>query len=144
MAKKSKGRSKGVPWLVVGLAAAALLLLAGGSASAAEQGPPPPPEPPPPPPAPTPAPVTPTTTDIVWSTSGGKMHTKDAQGMLKGLGPAASDSRMTNLVVDGIWGPLSEAAMRDFQGIKGIPTTGQVGPDDADTLFATWQAAGSP
>jgi peptidoglycan hydrolase-like protein with peptidoglycan-binding domain len=80
----------------------------------------------------------------VWTSSGGKMHTRDAQGMLKGLGPAAGSSRMTNLAVDGAWGPLSSAAMKDFQSLKGIPTTGSVGPDDADTLFATWQAAGSP
>ena len=125
-----------IPWGLVALVGGGLVLLFGASAVGAPTPVTPPNPLPPVPPG--------GTGDAVWSSSNGKMHTKDAQAMLKALGPAASDSRMTNLVVDGSWGPMSRAAMKDFQAIKGMAQTGIVGPDDADTLYATWVAAGSP
>jgi peptidoglycan hydrolase-like protein with peptidoglycan-binding domain len=77
----------------------------------------------------------------VYASSGGALTTTQAQTMLKALGPAAGSSKMSSLVVDGVWGPLSAAATQDFQTIKGItPIDGIMGPQTAATLVTTYQA----
>ena len=115
-----------------------VILLVSGSASADVPVPPPGPPPGPPPPVP---PGTPKT-DTVWAQTGGIMNTKEAQQLLKDLGPAAGSNTMTNLVVDGIVGPITTQATKDFQSIKGITVDGIIGPQTATTLYNTWTAAG--
>lgn len=119
--------SKGA-WLAIGLG---LVVVAVASSASGGPSAPVPPQPAPPPPA-----------DPTIASTGGSLTTRQAQQMLKDLGPVAGDSNMSNLAVDGAVGPATTQATKDFQSIKGITVDGIIGPQTATTLYNTWLAAG--
>ena len=99
--------------IVIGAALLAAYFMFGKSASAA-----PPPAPGPSPPSPLPTPVGGGgTSDKILQTSGGFMTTRQAQIMLKSLGPQASDAAMSSLVIDGAYGPATAKAINQWESI---------------------------
>ena len=119
-----KPKKKQLMPIVIGAALVGAYLLFGRDAGAAPApGPAPAPPPPPPPPA----------QDHVMQTTGGLMNTRQAQVMLKSLGPAAGDSAMSAVVIDGAYGPQTATAINHYMAIKGL------GPQDGQLDGATAQ-----
>ena len=122
--------------IAIGMALVGAYLLLGKSASAATNPPAPGPAP-----GPQPQPQPQPQQDHVLGTSGGMMNTKQAQIMLKTLGPVASSTVMASLVCDGIWGLLTQAAVLNFQNIKGLSNTGEVDPPTGASLVHDYNLA---
>jgi peptidoglycan hydrolase-like protein with peptidoglycan-binding domain len=95
--------------------------------------------------------------DHVSQTSGGQLTTMQAQTILKALGvyglandtgnPATvpnlpADQQLASIGIDGGWGTQTSGAVSAFQGLQGLPQTGQVDPTTASHLISAYHGIG--
>jgi peptidoglycan hydrolase-like protein with peptidoglycan-binding domain len=75
------------------------------------------------------------------------MTTSQAQGVLKVFGAwgvahpdtdLAARTQMAGIAVDGVWGPATALATKNYQGISGLTVDGIIGPNTAISLIADY------
>ena len=95
--------------------------------------------------------------DHVSQTSGGQLNTRQAQTILKALGAYGlandpgnavtmvnlpADQQLAAIGIDGDWGGQTSGAVSTFQGLQGLPQTGQVDPTTAAHLLSAFHSIG--